>query len=109
MVPAVRSSGALLRCASSSASTGYVLDGTAHTQALQTRAEPFVSLSGDCVQVGQTNIAKRADRQTVQEARFAISPLRQAEVDLRYVEARRAGSLPTNTFTTPGLWTPPSR
>ena len=58
--------------------------------------------------MGQTNIAKRADRQTTREARFAISPLLQAEEDLRYVEARRAGQVPSNVYSTPGLWTPPS-
>jgi hypothetical protein len=60
------------------------------------------------LQVGQTNIARRQEKQEVREARYAITPVLQAEEDLRYVEARRAGLVPKNVYQTPNLWSPPS-
>ena len=44
-------------------------------------------------QVGQTNIARRQEKQATREARFAIAPFLQAEEDLRYVVARRNGEI----------------
>ena len=73
-------------------------------QTLSSSVAPFARV----FQVGQTNIAKRADRQAVREARFAITPLLQAEEDLRYVEARRSGRVPPSPYKTPTLWAPPT-
>mmetsp|Transcript_30689 Transcript_30689/g.51853 ORF Transcript_30689/g.51853 Transcript_30689/m.51853 type:complete len:122 (-) Transcript_30689:2-367(-) len=58
--------------------------------------------------VGQTNIERRHEKQEIREARYAITPVLQAETDLRYVEARRAGLVPKNVYQTPNLWSPPT-
>jgi hypothetical protein len=61
------------------------------------------------LQVGQTNIQRREEKQATREARFAIAPFLQAEEDLRYVAARRNGNIPKSVYKTPGLWFPPSK
>lgn len=60
-------------------------------------------------QIGQTNIARRKDKQELREARFALAPLLQAEEDQRYVEAKRQGLIAPNVFKTPNVWFPPSK
>eukprot|EP00619_Florenciella_sp_RCC1007_P013597 CAMPEP_0205920728 /NCGR_PEP_ID=MMETSP1325-20131115/11656_1 /ASSEMBLY_ACC=CAM_ASM_000708 /TAXON_ID=236786 /ORGANISM="Florenciella sp., Strain RCC1007" /LENGTH=113 /DNA_ID=CAMNT_0053288449 /DNA_START=52 /DNA_END=393 /DNA_ORIENTATION=- len=67
-----------------------------------------LAVCGGFYRVGQTNIARRAEKEEKREARFAIAPLLQAEEDLRYVQARRNGEVSSNVYKSEGIWFPPT-
>jgi hypothetical protein len=60
-------------------------------------------------QLGQSNIERRNQRKELRETRYAIAPLLQAEEDLRYVEARRAGLIDPSCYNDPNMWALPAK